>query len=148
MPTTAANVTSKQIEALKRVAGAAKDKRIVSACERALLGSSMAVGICARAIAAAEAAADPRDITLDVKGVGRLDVRLRGGVVVGACGSDPRTWIGLTEKQARHRAANGHAIDEARRIFCSDDIEVADDAVVTDGVGGVWVSARVWVSNR
>lgn len=31
-------------------------------------------------------------------------LKLRDGIVVGACGSSPRRFIGLTEQQARHKA--------------------------------------------
>jgi hypothetical protein len=36
-------------------------------------------------------------------------------------------------------------IDEAREMYSDDDIEIDDDALVSEGDGGAWVQAWVWV---
>lgn len=43
--------------------------------------------------------------------------------------------------------ATPEQIDRARKLHCSDDINVDDDAVVSVADEGVWVQAWVWVPN-
>ncbi len=45
-----------------------------------------------------------KTVVLKDKGRGRIYLSIRGGTVVGAMGSDPARYIGLTEARARHVA--------------------------------------------
>lgn len=44
---------------------------------------------------------------LNDKGHGQIWITVRDGVVVGAMGSDPQRYLGLTEARARHVARYG-----------------------------------------
>ncbi len=46
-------------------------------------------------------------VTMKDKGRGRVWLTVRDGVVVGAMGSDPARFVGLTIEAARHRARYG-----------------------------------------
>ena len=46
-------------------------------------------------------------ITIKNRSAGRLTLTIRDGVVVGAFGSDPARFVGLTEARARHVARYG-----------------------------------------
>lgn len=51
--------------------------------------------------------AEPVELKLNDKGRGYIWLTLRDGIVVGAMGSDPKRYIGLTEARARHIARYG-----------------------------------------
>lgn len=46
-------------------------------------------------------------IVLNDKGRGRICLAIRAGLVVGAMGSEPGRFVGLTEQRARHIARYG-----------------------------------------
>jgi hypothetical protein len=46
-------------------------------------------------------------LTLKDRSRGSINLNLRDGIVVGACGSEPACFMGLTESQARHLARYG-----------------------------------------
>ena len=48
------------------------------------------------------------DLTLKDKGHDTIWLWMRDGVVIGAMGSEPKRYLGLTEKQARHLARFGN----------------------------------------
>lgn len=48
------------------------------------------------------------DLTLKDKGRGTIWLWTRDGVVIGAMGSEPKRYLGLTEQQARHLARYGN----------------------------------------
>ncbi|TJY57142.1 hypothetical protein E4T66_17170 [Sinimarinibacterium sp. CAU 1509] len=46
------------------------------------------------------------------------------------------------------RATRTLHIEQARKDYCTDDIEIDDEPIVSVGDGGVWVNAWVWVRDE